>query len=262
MNLLFKNYVYLTMCYNAVSATRKLIAYAKHRQESPDKIAALEKKLEELSKQIRPHHHISAFAFPNLLCFDNNAPRAMKWGLIPSWSKDANIAKSTLNARIETILEKPSFKNAVAQRRCLIFLDAFYEYHHLNKKTFPFHISKKDGSPLVLAGIYEDWQPAPGEEVITTCSIITTKASGKMAIIHNNPKLLEPRIPVILNKEQQEEWLAPAIDLKAFLKKFVMPFPEAALNFKSVGKLTGKGGLGDVPEAEHEVNYDELEAIF
>jgi putative SOS response-associated peptidase YedK len=250
------------MCYNAVSATKKMIVYAKHRQEDPNRIEELEKKLQELAKHIRPYHFISGFAHPQLIGFatpDPFQPMAMQWGLIPSWAKDTSIAKHTLNARIETILEKPAFKHAIAQQRCLIYLDGYFEYHHHLKKTFPFLIQAKTSeTPLVLAGIYENWHNPITNEMIVSTSIVTTKANGIMAKIHNNPKMEEARIPVILNKLMQNEYLKKDAPIKDLLQQLSIPFPENELKFHTVGKLTGKESLGDVPEILNAINYEEL----
>jgi putative SOS response-associated peptidase YedK len=253
------------MCYNAVSATKKMIVYAKHRQEDLSKVEELEQKLRELAKHIRPHYFISGFAHPKLIGFTKEEPLkpiAMQWGLIPNWAKDASIAKHTLNARIETILEKPAFKNAITKQRCLIYLDGYFEYHHQDKKTFPFLIqAKTPETPLVLAGIYENWHNPLTDETIISTSIVTTKANGIMAKIHNNPKMDEARIPVILNKVMQNEYLKQDAPIKDLLQQLAIPFPEQELKYHTVGKLTGKDSLGDVPEVLNAMNYEELKTF-
>jgi putative SOS response-associated peptidase YedK len=255
------------MCYNVVTATRKMIVYAKHRGDSEDRILALEKRLEEFSKKVRKHYYVSGFAHPILFGFtqqDKFVPQAFQWGLIPEWAKDQDagnkLSKSNLNARIETITEKASFKNVIQKNRCLIYLDAFYEYHHLNGKTFPFMIEMADDTPMVLAGIYTK---SNFSKVDFTCSFITTKANSSLKIIHNNPKMYnDARIPVILSKEQQDIWLDETLPLANILEKFSAPIPNDALKFSSVAQLQGKNGTGNTPKAQENVYYMELEQMM
>ncbi len=259
------------MCYDVTSATRTLIKYAKHRGDDPAYIAALERKLEELKKSLKSHFQISGFAHPKLLVFTQDLPdepQAFYWGLIPSWIKDETSAKKiynqTLNARGETIFEKPAFKSSAIKKRCLIYLDAFYEHHHLGKHTYPFHIQMKDGSPLAVAGLYDEWVNKETGEVISTSSIVTTRANGLMAKIHNNPKAEGPRMPVIIPKELQNDWLIACTNEKdkERLIALIKPFDENLLTFHTVRKIKGKDAVGDVEEAEKKFDYPELAFEF
>ena len=143
------------MCYDVTSGLKAMIKYAKHRGEDPNYIAALERKLEEWREELQPHYHVSGFAHPKLMVFTNekpDEPQAFVWGLIPSWVKNADDAKKfynqTLNARGETIFEKPSFREPAKRKRCLVYIDGFYEFFHASGKTYPFHIVMKDDSPM------------------------------------------------------------------------------------------------------------------
>ena len=259
------------MCYNAASLTQASLKYAKHRGESAEDIAAIEQKLEVERKLLNPFFHVNAFAHPPLLCFTNKEPLNpvfYNWGLIPSWTKDeeqaASIANQTLNARSETMFEKPSFRNAADNKRCLIYLDAFYEFHHFKNKTFPFHISMKDHSPMILAGLYDEWLNKHTGELIKTVSIVTCEGNNSMNKIHNNPKNTGPRMPLILHKEDQNKWLKPieSKEDKDSLLQLIKPFSDELLEYYTVGKLIGKDAIGNIPEVEHSLKYDELTDII
>lgn len=143
---------------------------------------------------------------------------SMQWGLIPSWSKDAKIGYKMINARSETILEKPSYKNAFIHRRCLIIADGFYEWRTEGKTKTPVYIYLENNEPFGMAGIYEPWTSDKGES-IKTCSIITTEANGFMSTIHH-------RMPVILDKKDHDSWLAETFDEKTMLG-LLKPYPGA-----------------------------------
>src|SRR5688572_19919691 len=137
------------MCYHVESATLHAIKYAIHRGDF-HLAEELQRKLDELLIKQEPRFHVSGFAHPQLIAFkqqDPYSPSLLNWGLIPMWTKSGTDAKKvrtqTLNARGETIFEKPSFKNSAKNKRCIIYLDAFYEHHHANKQTYPFRISMK-----------------------------------------------------------------------------------------------------------------------
>jgi putative SOS response-associated peptidase YedK len=123
------------------------------------------------------------------------------WGLIPSWAKDKAISSKLINARAETLAEKPSFRRAFATRRCLIIADGFYEWQKLGKEKQPFYIHLKGDRTFAFAGLWEEWK-SPENEVIESCTIITTTANETIAPIHE-------RMPVILAPETYESWLDP-----------------------------------------------------
>ena len=134
---------------------------------------------------------------------NQNGSRELKlrrWGLIPSWAKDATVGNKLNNARGETVAEKPSFKAALKSRRCLIPASGFYEWHTENGVKQPYFISLKSGKPMAFAGLWESWQPNNGD-VVESCCIITTAANAIMEPIHE-------RMPVILDAEQWPLWLS------------------------------------------------------
>jgi putative SOS response-associated peptidase YedK len=251
------------MCYSAVSITRQLVKYAKHRSDDKNKIEELEKQLQLIVTSQHKFYFADAYAHPRLLVFTNKEPfkpQLFYWGLIPNWIKSKSdalkIANQTLNARSETIFEKPAFKQSAKNKRCLIFLDAFYEYHHYNNNTFPFHISHIHNEPLTIAGIWEEWPDPDTGELIPTVSIVTTKANSLLKKIHNTPKQTEARMPVILKREDQDKWLEQTDEKDLF--SLLVPYDAHLLKAHTVRKLKGKGATGNTTEAEKEFTYLEL----
>lgn len=124
-----------------------------------------------------------------------------RWGLIPSWAKDLKIGYSTINARAETVAEKPSFRAAFKHRRCLVPVDGWYEWQEIEgqKTKQPWYITLSDQQPMALAGLWEHWQGQDGSE-IESCTIIVTSGNELMQPIHD-------RMPVILPEEVWENWL-------------------------------------------------------
>jgi len=214
-----------------------------------------------------PLFHASGFSHPELLIYtdeDPYFPSVATWGLIPHWVKDEagmkKIWNNTLNARGETIFEKPSFRFAAEHNRCLIYINGFYEHHHFNKSTYPFYIYRKDGEPVILAGLWSSWTNDDGKQ-IKSFSIVTTEGNAMMAKIHNNPKLEGPRMPLILPEELADQWLAPIseeLDTK-MIEELIMSFPEDELDFHTVSKLRGKDYLGNVEHISDKVVYEDLE---
>jgi putative SOS response-associated peptidase YedK len=142
--------------------------------------------------------------------------RWMQWGLIPSWSKDRKIGNKLINARAETLAEKPSFRNAFKRRRCLIIADGFYEWQKLEKCKQPYYIKMQDGKLFAFAGLWENWKSLEGEE-ITSCTIITTSANSLMEPIHD-------RMPVILSPEDCDRWLDSSVSDTKLLQNLLTPY--------------------------------------
>ena len=155
-----------------------------------------------------PQLEINAFTFsktPVILDENQGEIQMFNWGLIPFWAKDDKIKKMTLNAKIETIAEKPSFRNSV-QKRCLVIADGYYEWQWKDskgKEKQKYLITPTDQEILAFAGIYSTWINPETDESINSYSIVTTEANELMAEIHNNKK----RMPVVLKKQDHKSWL-------------------------------------------------------
>jgi len=126
---------------------------------------------------------------------------AMRWGFLPHWYKAPNDGPLLINARAETLAEKPAFRAACRTRRCLIPTDGFYEWSKdAEGNRLPWWITRRDGTPLVMAGIWQDWQGPEDADPLRTCAIVTTAASADIAEVHH-------RMPVILGPDQWAKWL-------------------------------------------------------
>jgi putative SOS response-associated peptidase YedK len=150
------------------------------------------------------------------------------WGLIPGWAKDATIAAKLINARTETIAEKPSFRGAFKYRRCLLPADGFYEWTGSKGPKQPWRITLETGGPFGFAGIWENWMDPNGSE-IETCAIVTTEAAESIAHIHH-------RMPVILKPEDHETWLNGAPD---DAQPLMRPY-DGALAFHAVSRRVNR----------------------
>ena len=151
-----------------------------------------------------------------------------RWGLIPSWAKDESIGYKMINARSETLEQKPSFRSAFRRRRCLIIADGFYEWQKVDDKKIPIYLHMKSGEPFAFAGLWEAWTNPDGE-ILRSCAIVTCEPNKLMAQYHH-------RMPVILRKENYDEWL----DVENFdpdrLKSLLVPYPDDEMEAFEVSK--------------------------
>jgi len=154
--------------------------------------------------------------------------KTMKWGLIPIWAKDPSIGNRMINARVETIAEKPSFCDALKKRRCLIPADGFYEWQKLGKVKQSVRIVLKSREPFGLAGLWDSWT-SPAKEEVLSCTIITTEANDLMQEIHD-------RMPVILNRDVENRWLDPKLNDPAVLLGMLKPYPSELMEYYNVSK--------------------------
>ncbi len=141
----------------------------------------------------------------------------LHWGLIPSWARDRKIAYHTINARAETVDQKPAFRAAFRKRRCLIPATGFYEWRQLGKSKQPYNIRVKEQTLFAFAGLWEHWK-SPAGEVLESCTIIVTRASQALAPVHD-------RMPVILHPSDYASWLDPVNQDLPALKALLQPWP-------------------------------------
>lgn len=125
----------------------------------------------------------------------------LRWGLVPFWAKDPSIGNRMINARAETVAEKPSYRAAYRHRRCLVLADGFYEWHTESGVKRPYYISATDGEPFAFAALWENWQSKVSDESIQSTTLITTEANEFMSTLHH-------RMPVVLRSETADRWLA------------------------------------------------------
>jgi putative SOS response-associated peptidase YedK len=153
----------------------------------------------------------------------------LRWGLVPFWADDPRIGSRMINARAESVTDKPAFRDAFASRRCLILADGFYEWQRRDGSKRPWWITRADGEPFAFAGLWATWRPkgAEGVEPLRSCTIITTTASAAVAPLHD-------RMPVILPSEAEAAWLDPATP-PARLLELLAPLDPGATAMREVG---------------------------
>ncbi len=165
---------------------------------------------------------------------DGNQLMLARWGLIPPWSKDLSIGSRMINARAETLAEKPSFKGPFKKHRCLIAADGFYEWRKTEGGKVPVFITMKDGRPFGFAGLYSDWTSPEGES-IRTCSIVTTQPNELLAPIHD-------RMPAIIRRDKRDLWLDNAVQDPEILSPLLVLYPAGQMDAWDVSKKVNAPG--------------------
>lgn len=153
----------------------------------------------------------------------------LQWGLIPSWAKERSIGSRMINARSETVSEKPAFRQAVRYRRCLVPASGFYEWKQEGKLKSPHYFQVKGGAPMVFAGLWESWK-APEGETVVSCSILTTAANPLVGEIHE-------RMPVILHPGEYRMWLDRNVTDASELLQLFQPYPADLMVMRRVSPL-------------------------
>ncbi len=186
----------------------------------------------EFPQQFQPRYNISPSQ--PVLAIANESTKAatfVLWGLIPSWAKDPTIGSRLINARAETLGEKPAFRGAVKYKRCILPADGFYEWKTQpgTKAKIPHYIRMKTHRPFALAGLWDEWRSADGASV-RTCTIVTTEPNSLMATLHN-------RMPVILERKSLADWLDPSPRTAESFKSLFAPFPAELMEAYAVTTL-------------------------
>ena len=168
----------------------------------------------------------------------NNGDKSVeffRWGLIPSWAKDPKIGNRMINARSETLAEKPSFRTAYKRRRCLILSDGFYEWKAEpgSKTKTPFYIRLKSEKPFAFAGLWERWSPNIDDDPLLSCTIITTSPNTLMETIHR-------RMPVILEPDGYDQWLDPGDQSPRQLDGLLTQYPAEEMMAYPVSRLVNR----------------------
>jgi len=172
----------------------------------------------------------------------NQAPRELqlvRWGLIPSWAKDPMIGYRMINARAETLAEKPAFRQPLQRQRCLIPADGFYEWQRLGTRKVPHWIRLTSGEVFAFAGLWDSWTDPTTNTAVASCTIITTTPNERLASIHN-------RMPVILPREREATWLSETLtpeQARALLK----PYQAAEMKASPISTLVNSPS-NDTPQ--------------
>ena len=163
----------------------------------------------------------------------------MRWGLIPWWAKNASIGSRMINARAETVSEKPAFRDALRRRRCLVLSDGFYEWQRTGTARKPMRIVVGSGQPFAFAGLWSVWRDQDGNR-IPSCAIITTTANDLLRPVHD-------RMPVVLPREMEEFWLDRSVEDPGALGSVLTPYPDDAMQAYEVSTLVNSAA-NDGPE--------------
>ncbi len=253
------------MCYNIAYLTKKKLQYARMHGASDEEISDLETDL-KLFDEKYASYNTSGFAYPKIPVITNEQPKRFQlltWGLIPSFMKDishpSELQWNTLNCVGEKIFETKSFKNAALSKRCLIYVDGFFEPHHYKGRSYPFYVCHKNNEPMILGGLWEDNQH------IQTVSIVTVEASLLLRKIHNDKK----RMPLIIPKELRFEWLKhiDSSSEKESIREMICPYDDELLTTYSVppirnNKKAGWVSPGNHPDSIQKYVYPELSETY
>jgi putative SOS response-associated peptidase YedK len=255
------------MCFDYSTMTRTVSEYKDTFKEEHQKFISetLESTLKDTGIEI---YHTNGFQHRSLPIavwdqgFDSPIFTNAHWGLIPQWAKDTDTAKSirtkTINARGETIFDKPSFRMSAVSGRAVIPMDGFYEHHHSSDVIIPYYIY--DTKPIYCAGLYSEWTDKTSGEIVPTFSMVTCRGNGLMTQLHNNPKASGPRMPFILDSQNDiYKWLSPHT-LRDDIQNMIQPL-RRNLEFYPVQKIRGKYSLGNSPRTRERFEYDS-EPIF
>ncbi|BAZ54242.1 hypothetical protein NIES4103_69270 (plasmid) [Nostoc sp. NIES-4103] len=153
----------------------------------------------------------------------------LRWGLIPSWAKDPGMGAKLINARAETVAEKPAFRSAFKRQRCLVLADGFYEWQRQQGKKQPFYFRLQDGQPFGFAGLWSKWR-SPAQEEIVSCTILTTAANELLQPIHD-------RMPVIISRQDYNLWLDTQVQTPEALQQLLLPYAAEAMRAYPVSTL-------------------------
>lgn len=162
--------------------------------------------------------------------------KPLRWGLIPFWAKDFRIGYKMINARIETVMDKPAFKHALQKRRCIVPFDGFYEWKKIGKEKQPYRIVTTNTEIFTIAGLWETWK-SPDGEIIESFTLITQPPNKLMETIHD-------RMPALLLPEEERHWLDPELSPKEALS-LIKPYPEEYMRAYKVSKRVGKVSEND-----------------
>ncbi|MEI7027486.1 SOS response-associated peptidase [Paenibacillus sp. y28] len=205
---------------------------------------------EETGPYHRPRYNIApGQSVPAIVGHEGrNRLGELRWGLVPHWAKEERLGTTLLNARAETLTEKPAYRRSFERRRCLIPADGFYEWKKAGSGKQPMRIVMKDNRLFSMAGLYDIWI-APDGKRLATCAIVTTTPNPLMAGIHD-------RMPVVLRQEDEPLWLDRSVQDTARLQKLLVPYPGGEMRAYPVAAAVGNV-RNDGPECIRELSEEE-----
>ena len=178
---------------------------------------------------IAPGSEVLSFVAPE----GSVRPAMLRWGLVPHWAKDASVGFSMINARSESVFDKPAFEQSIRMTRCLVPAQAFYEWKVVDGRKQPYAITINDADVFAMAGIASSWEDHASGEIVDSFSILTCAPNELMATIHD-------RMPVILNQDSWSLWLDPAVTEQEVVEPLLDSFPAATMRAWSVGDAVNK----------------------
>jgi len=191
---------------------------------------------------IKPRFNIAPTQLAPVVRLDGDGHRQLamlRWGLIPRWAKDTTGASRMINARSETVAEKPAFRSAFRKRRCLIPANGFYEWKSISDRIKqPYYIYRKDRQPLIMAGLWETWHNSITNEDLATFTILTTEANATMRRFHD-------RMPVFLHADQFAPWLTPSGQDAPVTQMMLLPAPDDLLDMHEVSRQVNSPSIDD-----------------
>ncbi|TFG37995.1 MAG: SOS response-associated peptidase [Syntrophobacterales bacterium] len=194
----------------------------------------------EFSGDVKPSFNIApGREIASVIHDTTNRLIPLKWGLVPPWAKDLAIGNRLINARAETVAEKPSFRAAFKKRRCLILANGYYEWKKQGTVKIPHYICLKSERPFGFAGLYESWT-SNDSETLATCTIITTEPNELLRPLHD-------RMPAIVPKDREARWLDPAVTEEEDLLPILKPYADEEMEFREVSTLVNSP-FNDIPE--------------
>lgn len=193
-----------------------------------------------------PIYFASGFSFPSFrIVTKEDVLQTMNWGLIPSWFKDSDykeIASMTLNARVETVDEKASYRHLIHRQECIVPFTGFYEWQTKDKQKIPYFVYPADGNIMSVAGLFDNWQDPLSGIIKQTFTIITCPANDLMAEIHNSKK----RMPVLLKQDQENDWLNGKLDIESIS----IPVDSSFIKAHEVDRKIISGKNRNIPEVQ------------
>lgn len=203
-------------------------------------------------EQIRPDYNIAPTDLAYIVVQEGEKRylKRMMFGLIPHWAKDPKIGVQCLNARAETVAEKPAFRDAFKSRRCLVLTDGFYEWLREGKNRIPYRVMMKNHKPYAMAGLWDRWKRSDGRE-FETFSIVTTEPNDLIKTIHD-------RMPVILSKEDEDLWLAPYVKEAKTLQPLLKSFPAESMEMVPVSSMVNSSKNKEEECIRHTQNQSDL----
>ncbi|MBL7927586.1 MAG: SOS response-associated peptidase [Bacteroidia bacterium] len=208
--------------------------------------------------QFEIQYQVSGFTHPLLPVITMQQPQtiqAFTWGLIPYWCKQPQqakeIAAQTLNAKCETIFEKPSYRKAIAGQRCLLIVNGFYEWQTANKIKYPYYIQLKNSPFFSLGAVYDTWLNTETQSTHHTFSVVTVPANTLMQQIHNTMK----RMPLILTPDTEKKWLQPNLD-KPAIAQLMLPFDPNQMQAHTIARYNNSHNHANIQQP---YTYPELD---